>query len=570
MKNKLLGLNEEQQSVVLSEDNKLLILACAGSGKTTTTVRKVGYLLDKRYSAERIYCISFTRAAARNLKDKLIKVDRLAKEIKTSTFHSFVLDFYQNKFGEVMMISETEREVILNTLIKRFNIKNIKLLINAFKQSVRSSNKDLQYAIDAYLYELNRLKLMDIEILLPLFLKEIEEDEIYLREIQESIDYLFYDEAQDINNLQYKILEKIIPVSSDIGFAMIGDDDQNIYQWNNTSVDYILGFEEKYHAAKAILNKNYRCSNQIICAANNLISNNNHRVIKDMEGFFDSDPVQIIETNTEEEEILRILGVANNFIDTNETLGILCRSNKEVSLLYSMFEKVGINANTSIKKVYNQEILDLLKLIINTSNELLVEKVLGKDSNVKIHSLDSNKSLFESFLDFNNETALKINKLNILLKSNKTAFSMYMEICKIFPHANDFEILKSLEIWTSKLNTGVNNLNNFINYIDSKEGQESLQEGNSRINITTVHSSKGLEFDEVIIYNFNNLNYSTKGDSEETRRLLYVAITRAIKKLSFYYSKSISSNNFTKICDISAFAKELNLTKEENENENGN
>ena len=130
--------------------------------------------------------------------------------------------------------------------------------------------------------------------------------------------------------------------------------------------------------------------------------------------------------------------------------------------------------------------------------------------------------------------------LNTALNSSKTAYSMYLLICEKLNMIPDRKVMKAINLWSSRIRTEANNISNFVNYAESKEAQETLKEGNSNISLTTVHASKGLEFDEVIIYNFNNINYSFKGNKEENRRLLYVAITRAKKNsISFFQMKLI-------------------------------
>lgn len=557
MKNKMIGLNEKQKSVVSCESNKILLIACAGAGKTLTTTRKVGSLLEKRYAPERIYCISFTRAAARELKERLIKVDKLGKDVKTSTFHSFVIEFFQKKYGEFSMIGDSEKETILNTLSKRFNIKSPKKLIDSYKKSLFNNDRNIQYAIDAYIFELKLLKLMDIDILLPWFLRELEEDEEFLLEIRNSIDYLIYDESQDVNDLQNSILEKIIPAGSPIGFMMVGDDDQNIYQWNNTSVEYILRFPKRYNATTLLLNENYRCSNQIIAAANNLISQNKNRFAKKMIGMFDAEDINLESFETETEEILRIIGISNSYITGDRKLAILCRSNKEIKDIYKIFKSLNIDVNTSIKEELNREIIDRLKLIINPANDLLTEKIIGTNKDIKIYALDNKISLFQAYVEHENEIALKMQLLNTALNSSKTAYSMYLLICEKLNMIPDRKVMKAINLWSSRIRTEANNISNFVNYAESKEAQETLKEGNSNISLTTVHASKGLEFDEVIIYNFNNINYSFKGNKEENRRLLYVAITRAKEKLNFFFSNEVNKNGLALRTEISPFIQEI-------------
>ncbi|EGT0690966.1 ATP-dependent helicase (plasmid) [Clostridium perfringens] len=556
---KTLGLNENQSQVVLSKAKKIVLIACAGSGKTLTVTRKVGQLIDERVSPDSIYCISFTRAAARELQSRICKLTKLGKDVKTTTFHSFVIGFMQKYCNsDFNMINDSEKEVILDGICKRFKIKNVKHLVKAYKKSLENRDRSIQYAINEYLFKLNSLNLMDIDILLPLFLEKISEDEELLKNIQSDIEYLFYDEAQDMNDLQYEILRRIIPPTSDKGFMLIGDDDQNIYQWNDTDIKYILDFPQEYKAETFVLDENYRCSNQIIAASNNLISKNETRYSKSIKGFFDSDKLKVCSFQNEQDEIMRLVGLAFEYRNTEKTLAILCRSNNEIKEISKVFKQVGIAFNSSIKTDFNRDNVDFLKLIVNPKNDLLVEKVIGVTKDNKIKALDKDMSLFNILLEENNGLAIRVNELNYMART-QTALQIFNTISTKF-NLEDAKLENAIRIWTSRLSsTEVNNLGNFLDYIENKEAQENLKEGTSNVNLTTIHGSKGLEFNEVVLFNFHNFNYNHKGDIEETRRLLYVAMTRAKEKLSLYFPKEIIIKNHKKIAKASSFINELRL-----------
>lgn len=557
MKNTL-GLNVKQKQFVFSKSKKILLIACAGSGKTLVITRKVGQLIDERVSPESIYCISFTRAAAMELKTRLIKLNKLGKDINATTFHSFIICFMKKYCNSnFSMITDSEKDIVLNNICQRFKIKSIKKFKEAYKTSLINDDKSIQYAINEYIFRLNYLNLMDIDILLPLFLKKIKEDSILLDNIRQDIEYLFYDEAQDMNNLQYQILTTIIPPESDKGFALIGDDDQNLYQWNNTDVKYILDFPEKYGAEVFILDENYRCSNQIIKASNAIISKNTKRFDKSVSGFFDKDLLNLCSFETEQEEIIRLVGLAFSYKHNKEkTLAILCRTNKEIERINKVFKSMNIDSNTSIKEILNSSNIEFLKLVVNPANDLLVEKVIGISKENKIKALEEEKSFFEILLEEKNGLALKVSMFNCMARTQK-AMQIYNTISSNL-NIEDIQLENAIKCWTSKLKSSkANSLNDFLNYIETKDAQENLKDGTSNINITTIHGAKGLEFDEVVLFNFDNFNFSSQGDVEETRRLLYVAFTRAKEKLNLYFSKKNFYKQKECSCTVSPFLKEL-------------
>lgn len=542
MKNKLLGLTESQKEFVLGEDKFNLLIACGGSGKTLSVARKVGYMISQRYPANKIYTISFTRAAARELKRRIAKVDKLGKDIQAFTFHSFVLNFmkeYESK--EFNMISDSEKEILLKSICKRFDIDNYKQVLDQLKISIKTGNKKIQYAINEYIFRLNMFNLMDVDLMLPLFLDKITNDSDFLEWIREQIECLFYDEAQDMNKIQYDILTKIIPPTSDKGLTLIGDEDQNIYEWNNTDIKYILGFEESYNASRYILDTNFRCSNQIIQEANNLISKNEKRFDKDIKGTFDAGEVVVQDFNNETEELFRIVGMVSNYINTDETIAILCRSNKDVLKVSNFIKEYGIEVNSSIKVEYEKSEIDMLKLILNPANNILVETLFKIDSDLRIKSLDENLPLIDILIESSNlkvqQKAKVIKSLNLAIK-RVTAKKAITLIENALDTYFDENIIAALDLWSESLkSTDINNINNFLDFLTSRDSQDALKVGKSSIFISTIHGVKGLEYNEVILFNFNNHNYKKKGNIEETRRLLYVAYTRAINKLNLFYAK---------------------------------
>ena len=188
MKNTL-GLNKQQKQFVFSKSKKILHKPCAGSGKTLVITRKVGQLIDERVSPESIYCISFTRAAAMELKTRLIKLNKLGKDVNATTFHSFIICFMKKYCNSnFSMITDSEKDIVLNNICQRFKIKSIKKFKEAYKTSLINDDKSIQYAINEYIFRLNYLNLMDIDILLPLFLKKIKEDSILLDNIRQDIE----------------------------------------------------------------------------------------------------------------------------------------------------------------------------------------------------------------------------------------------------------------------------------------------------------------------------------------------------------------------------------------------
>ena len=555
MLDKTIGLNENQKKFVGSNSLKILLIACAGAGKTLSIVRKVGCLLDKRIAPENIFCISFTRTAANELSSRISKMDKKkGSKVNAFTFHSFAIYFIKKYINpNYSMLSNYEQEIMVKKTCNEFGITE-KVFYSNLINDENIDNKKIQLAINSYTLQLERCNKIDINIVLSLFKKLLLKNKDFLMNVRNEIEYLFYDEAQDLNKLQYDILEIIIPPSSEKGLVLIGDDDQNIYEWNGTDIRYILGFKNKYNAEVIVLNENYRCSNQIIDKANKLISNNQNRYDKYIKGFFNSDEVAYKIFKNQILANIDIIKRSFNAYKNKYSLSILCRSNKEVADISHLLTSMNINHSSSIKADLNKSHINKLKFVLDV-NSILVEDVFNITSAQRLRSLNENKSIFTILLEDKNDLALRINK--ILLQVKKfSALKSYLLISEIF-NFKDNSILECLENWANSLKSNdTNSLENFLSYLENSTEQDRLREKDTYVNVTTIHGAKGLEFDEVIIYNFNNKNFNLKKDCEETRRLIYVAITRAKKRLVFYYISELNDLNKSN-CKESSFLNEI-------------
>lgn len=512
MKDVLKGLNEEQKKFVLSEKKRILLLACAGSGKSSSTVRKIGYLLDKRISPEKIFAISFTRAASNELMKKITKINKLkGKLVKSMTFHSMCIYFLKKYINpKYSLINNSEKEILLEKIAKSFNISNI-----------NSSDK----AKKAYLLELSRNNLLDIDLVPELFKDLIKSNKEFQDKIQNEVKCIFYDEAQDINKIQYDIINLIIPKESDKVLCFIGDFSQNIYSWNGTDNRLLIKFKEDHNAEVIKLNKNYRCSKQIIQYSNKFIDKTNNETFIDVEGFFDSEPVEYKKITSKNFEALLIAQAYKANIN-NKKLAIIARNNADISYISTVLSKANFEYSTSQKKEFNRYFLDFARLCIN-NNSLLLEKFINVKSEDRLKSIENSIPLID-VLSLNNSTAKKLKEFNVEIKKSN-ALKAYQLIKNNF---NIYDDNIENEIIEFEKNFNHSNLENFLDFLESKSDQDNLKKAN--ITCTTIHGSKGLEYDEVIIYNVNNQNFKSR-DLEENLRLLYVATTRAISKLTITY-----------------------------------
>lgn len=355
------GLNAEQIEAVQHNDGPLLILAGAGSGKTTVLVARTGRMIaDGIARPEEMCVLTFTNKSARELKHRVAaKVGDRAKGLWAGTFHSFglrLLRTYHKEAGlpaQFGVIDQSDSQSILKELFKdikitgkdKFDLEEVLSIINRR----RVYGREKQEAFDEY-HEL-------AEILLPKFIKKMEllgvvdfeslllkpielfnEHPHVLEKVQNQFKYMMVDEFQDTNDTQMKLIEKMVAKHNNI--CVVGDDDQSIYGWRGAQVANILDFPKNFKPCKVIrLERNYRSSPVILRAANELIEKNKKRhgkVLKAEGNFRTQEMPEVFTLGNEDEEcqfIVREMRQLLSFGYQYKDMAVLYRSNSQGGLL---------------------------------------------------------------------------------------------------------------------------------------------------------------------------------------------------------------------------------------------
>lgn len=294
------GLNPEQQDAVLHTQGPLLILAGAGSGKTTVLVSRTGYILQtENVKPSEICVLTFTNKAARELKHRVtLKVGSHAKDLWTGTFHSFGLKLLRKYHRKARLpsgfgvIDQGDSHEILKELASHiknsgkesFKYDRVLSTINEWRESGRKEPRNAsdeyevmaQVLLPKYLKRLEILGVVDFEGLLLKPLELFEEEPQILEEMQSTFQHLMVDEFQDTNATQFRLVQALSDKHRNI--AVVGDDDQSIYGWRGACVSNILDFPKNYDNCKVIrLERNYRSTPAIIHIANEVISKNTAR-----------------------------------------------------------------------------------------------------------------------------------------------------------------------------------------------------------------------------------------------------------------------------------------------------
>ena len=595
-------LNDRQKEAVLYGDGPLLILAGAGSGKTSVLTKRVAYLINERnISPKNIVAITFTNKAAKEMKERIIKeVGKEGYDIQISTFHSFGLRIIKENYEKLgyeknfTIIDSDDSLTVVKKILKemgidstRFNPKFIKNQISScknemvtpekYKNLVNDELSDITYKVyKKYQDTLLRNNSLDFDDLLIKPIELFNKYKEVLENYQELFKYVFIDEYQDTNEPQY-ILSKMISAKYK-NITVVGDADQAIFTWRGANYKNILNFEKDYKDAKVVLlEENYRSTKTILNAANNVIKNNKVRKEKNLwtqneEG----SKITYYKAFDEKDESNYVVNEIKKLIEKGvnpKDICVLYRANAQSRTVEEAFLTSNISYNiVGSYAFYNRkEIKDLiayLKLIYNNKDDVSLLRVINYPKrgignkaieNLAIKSNVLDKSLYEVIdsgkeLEFKNmieeikkeESHLTLTEL-IDMVLDKSGMKKSLEDEKSIEadiRLENLEEFKSIAK-AMEINEGIVSLEELLDKLALvSDVSEQKNDNEDKVTLMTMHAVKGLEYDYVFIVGveeglFPHSNSLESNDElEEERRLCYVAITRAKKKLYLINARS--------------------------------
>ena len=452
--------------------------------------------------------------------------------------------------------------------------------------------KKMALIYDKYQKYLIENNLVDFDDLLLLTYKILNENNDLAREISQKYQYIMVDEYQDTNEIQLMLLKKLCLTHNNI--CVVGDDDQSIYGFRGANHKNILDFEKDFNAEVIKLELNYRSTNQILNAANNLISFNKNRYNKRLiSALGDGKEVEVLESYNEASEAetiaKRIKDLIDRGVNPNE-IAILYRINALSRSIEDGLRnyKIPYKLVGGMKFYEREEIKDLisyLRLIVNPDDDYSFKRVvnkprrgIGKTTLIKLEEAKNNKS----FISF-----IKNNDLNFLSKKTAKSLKEFAEMIEYFSTLNIEDLIEEIEekiaLSTSYKDEDKRrnieefyglmreksdlNLREFLNELSLESDQDNLS--NNLINVMTIHASKGLEFEYLFVIGLEEGFFPLNdADIEEERRLAYVAITRAKKELTLSYVKSRFLRGQRTNVNKSRFLTEAGLIKGERVNLN--
>lgn len=580
-----MNLTNQQNLAANHIDGPILVLAGPGAGKTTMLLHRIRNL-SKIIDPAHILTITFSKNQAIDMEERYD-----GKETNFMTIHAFcylIIRNYLKKNNKSLRLLETDdlyskydlirniyyrlnNKKITNEDLKEF-FKDISYMKNAILNENYLKNSKVKECVKIYrAYENFKIRYfyIDFDDMQAIALKLIENDKNLLNSIRNKYRYIQVDEGQDTSLIQFRIIEKIAAPNNNL--MIVADDDQSIYSFRASDISYLLNFKNIYPESKTIiLNENHRSGRNIVEISRKFIEQNNFRYKKDLytNNTFDSD----ITIKSFKNVYVQYKFIRKN-ITTDDKCAILFRNNIQALNIISFFMEDGIDFNLKISDPYflESKIIEDFFDIIEFSNDFSKTEIfkevyykigtfLSKDDIEKLEFKPINQNIFDFYYsseidDYKIDALIKTEKelkhIRNLILSKKISFIYkylgYKSYISNFSKRYKEEVVnkdlfvESLINFTKDLNDKkdfedkVNKLNRYIN------------NNNSNIILSSIHKSKGLEYDTVFIINLNENEFPMIGDGddynknlEEERRVMYVAMTRAKKDLFLLYIKKRS------------------------------
>ena len=601
-----MALNEMQQLAVDTTEGPLLILAGAGSGKTTVLVNRVEHIISSRLATPwQVLAITFTNKAAGELRERLVSaIGDEANYIWAYTFHSCCSRILR-RFGErigytnhfTIYDTDDSRRVMkqcqkqLGIEDKLINHKSILAEISRAKDSLispdeykQTSQNDFRKSKIAECYEMYQKELkksdaMDFDDIIFNTVKLLEENEDVRDLYQTQFKYVMVDEYQDTNHAQYVLTSLLADKYKNI--CVVCDDDQSIYRFRGATIENILSFENHYKGAKVIrLEENYRSTQNILDGANAVISHNKNRKGKTLftrSGSGDKIVYKTVMSESEESQYIidEIIKNVDNGMKYSDH-AILYRMNAQSRNLEVMLTKSGIShriigGHRFFDRKEIKDIVSYLAVINNPSDNVRLQRIINVPkraigdtmfANVLEIAAGLGMSAFEvceradefqktsrsasklmgftkMIRDFQEciEDGMGLNDLlQEVLEKTKYLDFLHEDIETYDDRVNNIKELSSMFIKYEEESEDAN-LSEFLEDVALISDIDSYNEDEDAVVLMTLHSAKGLEFPVVFIPGMEegifpgNQSMFSEEDLEEERRLAYVGITRAKKKL---------------------------------------
>lgn len=596
---------------VRHKDGPLLVLAGPGSGKTTVVTRRVQYLIqDCGIAPSSILVITFTKAAANEMKERFL---RLMGEDHTTvsfgTFHAVFFGILKLSYGftAANILKEETRYQYLKETVERLRLEiddenefltgisgEISLLKNERISPEHYFSKNCSEEIFRKIYEeyeekKQRARLIDFDDMLVYTWDLLSQRPDILSAWQKKFQYILVDEFQDINQLQYDILKLLAAPENHL--FIVGDDDQSIYRFRGAKPEIMLNFQKDYpNAGKVVLADNFRSTNQIVEAAGKVIRQNKSRFAKEIQARGgDGLPVKVLEFQDQQQECLYMMKELQRHTEQGgkwSDVAVIYRTNTQPRILIQKLMEFNIpfRIRDQMPNLFEHWIAKnmfcYIRLAMGSNLRKDLLPVLNRPKRyMNRECLDDEVISWEHMLAYyadKNYVCEKIEKLQYELKMLKRmgpfaaisyirhviGYDDYLREYAQFRRMKEedlFEVIGELQESARSCQTYEEWFDYIQKYTEEMERmrrqQQAVRDG---VQLTTMHSSKGLEYQKVFILDAAEGITPYKkavldADLEEERRMFYVAMTRAKKELTICYAKKQSSHEMK----LSRFVREM-------------
>ena len=611
-KNLLNGMNPEQAEAVRTTEGPLLIMAGAGSGKTRVLTHRIAYLVvEKEVYPSKILAITFTNKAAREMRERVdgLLGEGTSQSMWVSTFHSMCVRILRRNIDRLgysksfTILDSADQLSVVKSILKDDNIdpkkydprailniissaKNELITAERFVAKMNANNpfeKVAGQVYQAYEKRLRKNESLDFDDLIMMTITLFERVPDVLEYYQNKFQYIHVDEYQDTNHSQYKLVQMLAKKFRNI--CVVGDSDQSIYRWRGADITNILSFEKDYEDAKVImLEQNYRSTQRILQAANEVIENNKSRYPKRLHtNNPEGEKVTLYKASNEQDEaqfvIETIQKMMKNDGRTYDDFAILYRTNAQSRVMEEMLVKANMNYQiVGGTKFYDRkeikDILAYLRLISNNNDDLSLARIInvpkraiGDTSFDKMayYAMERDRSIFDAMDDLvlmglKGKAAVEAQKFRAFI-ANISAQKDFLTVTEIVEQVIEktgyrqmLEAEKSIEAQSR-----LENLEEFLTVtqaFEKRSDDQSLvafltdlalvadidaldedEAARGQIILMTMHAAKGLEFPVVFIIGMEEnifphaRSLESEAEMEEERRLMYVGVTRAETKL---------------------------------------
>ena len=632
MQNLLEGLNDKQYEAVINTDGPCLVIAGAGSGKTKVLTHKIAYLMqEKDIKPWNILAITFTNKAANEMKERVESlVGDDAKDMWIGTFHSIcvkILRRFIDRIGfdhSFVIFDTSDQRTLIKECLKdlkiddkmftdrivQFEISNAKNDMKEPEEYEAMVKGDYRREKIASVYNLYQRRLkennaIDFDDIINYTIKIFKENDDVLDYYTNKFNYILVDEYQDTNKSQFTLIRLLAKAHGNI--TVVGDNDQGIYSFRGADISNILNFEKDFKGTKIIkLEQNYRCTQNILNAANSVIKNNEVKYKKKLWTENEEGALPTFHVSDDEYDEGRYIVEEINHLRREEyykysDFAILYRMNSQSRAIEEILRREDIPYKIvgGLKFYERKEIKDIiayLRLINNTSDNLALKRIInepkrgiGKTSLDKIQAISEQTGIpmyqiikeadqyglsrvysnAQGFIEVIEDLISKKDEYTIteLIKHTlkETGYTKALE------DENSIEAENRIENLEEFLTVAVqfeeeeadNDLSTFLEGITLSSDIDGMDEEEESVTLMTLHSAKGLEFPVVFLVGMEEgifPGYKSIGEPkelEEERRLCYVGITRAKNNLYLTCSRQRTMFGSTSCNPVSRFVKEI-------------